>query len=58
LGFSMTIDYKTHKTDIRTPFVSGAERDRVAARLYRLATVRGVVSGGRSVNFVVDTAAK
>jgi predicted aspartyl protease/Tfp pilus assembly protein PilF len=55
LGFSMTIDYKTHKLTFGRHLPQEPSEIELPLRLYRLATVRGVVSGGRSVNFVVDT---
>jgi predicted aspartyl protease len=55
LGFSMTIDYKTHKLTFGKRLPEEASDFELPLRLYRLATVRGVVSGGHPANFVVDT---
>ncbi|MEP7304964.1 MAG: aspartyl protease family protein [Acidobacteriota bacterium] len=55
LGFSMTIDYKTHKLTFGKHLAPETSDLELPLRLYRLATVRGVVSGGHSVSFVVDT---
>jgi len=55
LGFSMTIDYKTHKLTFGKHLAPEASDLELPLRLYRLATVRGVVSGGHAVSFVVDT---
>ncbi len=55
LGFSMTIDYKTHKLTFGKHLPAEPSDLELPLRLYRLATVRGVVSGGHEVSFVVDT---
>jgi len=55
LGFSMTIDYKTHKLTFRKHLTAEPAEMELPLRLYRLATVRGVVTGGHSASFVVDT---
>ena len=55
LGFSMTIDYKTHKLTFGKHLAPETSDLELPLRLYRLATVRGVVSGGHAVSFVVDT---
>lgn len=55
LGFSMTIDYKTHKLTFGKRLVPEPADFELPLRLYRLATVNGVVTGGHNVNFVVDT---
>jgi predicted aspartyl protease/Tfp pilus assembly protein PilF len=55
LGFSMTIDYKTHKLTFGKHLPIEPSDLELPLRLYRLATVRGVVSGGHAVSFVVDT---
>jgi predicted aspartyl protease/Flp pilus assembly protein TadD len=55
LGFSMTIDYKAHKLTFGKHLpVEPSDLD-LPLRLYRLATVRGVVTGGHAASFVVDT---
>ena len=55
LGFSMTIDYKTHKLTFGKKLAYEPSDFELPLRLYRLATVNGVVTGGHHVNFVVDT---
>jgi predicted aspartyl protease len=55
LGFSMTIDYKTHKLTFGRHLPEEPSDLELPLRLYRLATVRGVVTGGHAVSFVVDT---
>jgi predicted aspartyl protease len=55
LGFSMTIDYKTHKLTFGKHLPAEPSDLELPLRLYRLATVRGVVSGGHAASFVVDT---
>jgi hypothetical protein len=55
LGFSMTIDYKTHKLTFGKRLPPEPSDFELPLRLYRLATVRGVVSGDHAANFVVDT---
>jgi tetratricopeptide (TPR) repeat protein len=55
LGFSMTIDYKTHKLTFGKHLAPEDSDLELPLRLYRLATVRGVVSGGHAASFVVDT---
>jgi Flp pilus assembly protein TadD/predicted aspartyl protease len=55
LGFSMTIDYKTHKLVFGKRLPPEPSDFELPLRLYRLATVRGVVSGDLAANFVVDT---
>jgi predicted aspartyl protease/Flp pilus assembly protein TadD len=54
LGFSMMIDYKAHKLTFGKHLPEEPVDLELPLRLYRLATVRGIV-GGRSANFVVDT---
>jgi predicted aspartyl protease/Flp pilus assembly protein TadD len=55
LGYSMIIDYQTHKLIFgkRLPVESGDFE--LPLRLYRLATVRGLVGKEHHANFVVDT---
>jgi tetratricopeptide (TPR) repeat protein len=55
LGFSMTIDYKTHKLTFGRHLPAEPKDFELPLRLYRLATVRGTVDGVHQVNFVVDT---
>jgi predicted aspartyl protease len=55
LGFSMNIDYKTHKLTFGKHLPQEPVDLELPLRLYRLATVRGVVTGGHSASFVVDT---
>jgi len=55
LGFSMTIDYKLHKLTFGRHLPAEPTEMELPLRLYRLATVRGVVTGGHSASFVVDT---
>jgi predicted aspartyl protease/Tfp pilus assembly protein PilF len=55
LGFSMSIDYKAHKLTFGKRLPQEPSDFELPLRLYRLATVRGTVSGGHAANFVVDT---
>jgi predicted aspartyl protease len=55
LGFSMVIDYKTHKLTFGKKLADEAKDIELPLRLHRLATVSGMVDGGHKVNFVVDT---
>ena len=55
LGFSMVIDYKTHKLTFGKRLPPEPSDFDLPLRVYRLATVRGVVTGGHAANFVVDT---
>ena len=55
LGFSMTIDYKTHELTIGRHLPPEAADFELPLRLYRLATVRGVVDLDHQANFVIDT---
>jgi tetratricopeptide (TPR) repeat protein len=54
LGYSMIIDYKMHKLTFGKHLPQEPADFELPLRLYRLATVRGVV-GGHQANFVVDT---
>src|ERR1051326_4097542 len=54
LGYSMIIDYKSHKLTFGTHLPMEPSDFELPLRLYRLATVRGTV-GGLPANFVVDT---
>jgi tetratricopeptide (TPR) repeat protein len=55
LGYSMVIDYKTHKLTFGKKLADEAKDIELPLRLHRLATVSGMVDGGHKVNFVVDT---
>ncbi len=55
LGFSMTIDYKTRELTIGRHLVPEPADFELPLRLYRLATVRGVVDLEHQANFVIDT---
>src|SRR5215510_2976174 len=55
LGFSMVIDYKTRKITFGKHLPEEAADFKLPLRLHRLATVRGMVDGAHSANFVVDT---
>ena len=55
LGYSMVIDYKTHKLTFGKHLPDEPKDFELAMRLHRLATVRGTVDGNHQVNFVVDT---
>jgi predicted aspartyl protease len=55
LGYSMVIDYKTHKLTFGRHLPAEPKDFELPLRLYRLATVRGTVDGVHQANFVVDT---
>jgi tetratricopeptide (TPR) repeat protein len=55
LGYSMTIDYKTHKLTFGKRLPEEPRDFELPMRLYRLATVVGTVDGVHLVNFVIDT---
>jgi tetratricopeptide (TPR) repeat protein len=55
LGFSMAIDYKARKLTFGKRLPREPSDVDLPLRLYRLATVRGLVSGGHAADFVVDT---
>jgi len=55
LGFSMTIDYKRHELTIGRHLPPEPKDFELPLRLYRLATVRGVVDRDHKANFVIDT---
>ena len=55
LGFSMTIDYKTHKLTFGKHLPQEPSDFELPLRLYRLAMVNGILTGGHTANFVVDT---
>ena len=55
LGYSMTIDYKTHKLTFGRHLPPEPKDFELPLRLYRLATVQGTVDGSHPANFVIDT---
>jgi predicted aspartyl protease/Flp pilus assembly protein TadD len=55
LGYSMMIDYKTHKLTFGKHLPDEPKDFELPLRLYRLATVQGTVDGQRDANFVIDT---
>ena len=55
LGYSMVIDYKTHKLTFGKHLPEEPRDFELPLRLHRLATVRGVVDTTHQANFVVDT---
>lgn len=55
LGYSMIIDYQTHQLVFGKHLPSEAGDFELPLRLYRLATVRGIVAREHQANFVVDT---
>jgi len=55
LGYSMVIDYKTHKLTFGKHLADEPSDFHLPLRLYRLATVLGTVDGKHPANFVVDT---
>ena len=55
LGYSMVIDYKTHKLTFGKHLPEEPKDFELPMRLHRLATVRGVVDTKHQANFVVDT---
>jgi tetratricopeptide (TPR) repeat protein len=55
LGYSMVIDYKTHKLTFGKHLPLEPKDFELDMRLHRLATVRGTVDGSHQANFVVDT---
>jgi tetratricopeptide (TPR) repeat protein len=55
LGYSMTIDYKTHKLTFGKHLADEPKDFELPLRLYRLATVKGTVDLDHQANFVVDT---
>ena len=55
LGFSMLIDYKAHKLTIGRHLAPEPADFELPLRLYRLATVSGIVDQDHHANFVVDT---
>jgi tetratricopeptide (TPR) repeat protein len=55
LGYSMVIDYKTHKLTFGKHLAEEPKDFELPLRLYRLATVKGIVGSDHQANFVVDT---
>jgi predicted aspartyl protease/Flp pilus assembly protein TadD len=55
LGFSMIIDYQTKKITFGKHLPDEATEIELPLRLHRLVTVRGMVDGTHTANFVVDT---
>jgi Flp pilus assembly protein TadD/predicted aspartyl protease len=55
LGYSMTIDYKTHKLTFGRHLPPEPKDFELPLRLYRLATVQGTVDRNHPANFVIDT---
>jgi len=55
LGYSMVVDYKSHKLTFGKRLPVEPADFQLPLRLYRLATVRGVVDKDHQANFVVDT---
>lgn len=55
LGFSMIIDYRTKKLTFGRHLEDEAADQQLSLRMHRLATVRGMVDGRHTANFVVDT---
>ncbi len=55
LGYSMVIDYHTHKLTFGKHLADEPKDFELPLRLHRLATVRGTVDGKHQANFVVDT---
>jgi tetratricopeptide (TPR) repeat protein len=55
LGYSMVIDYKSHKLTFGKHLQDEPKDFELPLRLHRLATVSGMVDGGHKANFVVDT---
>jgi len=55
LGYSMVVDYKTHKLTFGKHLPDEPKDFELPLRLHRLATVRGTVDKNHLANFVVDT---
>jgi tetratricopeptide (TPR) repeat protein len=55
LGYSMVIDYRTHKLTFGKHLPEEPKDFELPMRLHRLATVRGTVDATHQANFVVDT---
>ena len=55
LGYSMIIDYKTQELVFGKHLPEEPADFVLPLRIYRLATVQGMVDGSRAANFVIDT---
>jgi tetratricopeptide (TPR) repeat protein len=55
LGYSMVIDYKSHKLTFGKHLPEEPKDFELPMRLHRLATVRGTVDKNHLANFVIDT---
>ncbi len=55
LGYSMIVDYKTHKLTFGKHLGAEPSDFELPLRLHRLATIRGMVDATHQANFVVDT---
>ena len=55
LGYSMIIDYKTQELVFGKHLPEEPADFTLPLRIYRLATVQGLVDGARQANFVIDT---
>src|SRR5262245_4381282 len=55
LGYSMVIDYKSHKLTFGKHIPEEPKDFELPMRLHRLATVRGIVEKDHLANFVLDT---
>jgi Flp pilus assembly protein TadD/predicted aspartyl protease len=55
LGYSMVIDYRSHKLTFGKHLPEEQKDFELPLRLHRLATVSGTIDGGHKANFVVDT---
>ena len=55
LGYSMVIDYRTHKLTFGKHLPEEPKDFELPMRMHRLATVRGTVDVNHQANFVVDT---
>jgi tetratricopeptide (TPR) repeat protein len=55
LGYSMVIDYRTHKLTFGKHIPDEPKDFELPMRMHRLATVRGTVDANHQANFVVDT---
>jgi len=55
LGYSMIIDYKSQTLVMGKHLPADPADFELPLRVYRLATVQGVVNGNQPVNFIIDT---
>jgi len=55
LGYSMTIDYKSHMITLGKHIPVEPADFELPLRLHRLATVLGTIDGSRQANFIIDT---